>query len=95
MWFVTYAKVTDDKEEGIKLVGVYFGGAADSKEGADTIARECLNTIKGGTVIPRTFHSDRKCSLPSVMDEAATKFNKIVDQMRVSSEIINRGQRRR
>lgn len=94
MWFVIYARVMDDKDEGIKLVGVYFGGAADTKEAADRIARECINTIKGGTVIPKTFRSDKQWSLRAVMDEATEKFHKIEEQMRTSSEIINRVRRR-
>ncbi len=54
-YLVAYAKITLDKDDGISLAGVFIGGIGDSKEEADIIARDVVNTVPrgGGTIIPR------------------------------------------
>ena len=90
MWIVVYAKMVDDKEKGIKLAGIYLGGASTDKAEAEKIARECVNTIKGGTIMPRIYPSSGKQELPRIMDEANLFFKKKEDQMVEAAAIIAR-----
>lgn len=53
MLLVLYAKIVDDKDIGIIMVGIYFGGLADSESEADEIARKCVSATQGGTAIPK------------------------------------------
>ncbi len=90
MWIVVYAKMVDDKEKGIKLAGIYLGGASTDKAEAEKIARECVNTLKGGTIMPRIYPSSGKQELPRIMDEADIFFKKKEDQMVEAAAIIAR-----
>ncbi len=51
-YLVVYAKLAIDKEN-ICLHGIYYGGMADTRDEAELIAKDCINTIKGGTILPR------------------------------------------
>ena len=68
-WIVTYAKITIDKDDGISLLGVYFGGVAGDSDEADNIAKECATTIP---------FTDRSVSLFSAPSKSKKK-KKLVD----------------
>lgn len=95
MWVVTYAKIIDDKDNGIKLAGVYFGGVAADKEEAEKIARDCVNNIKGGTIMPRLHQSPNTCNLVHVMAEAETVFKKKESEMIMAASILTRPMKRK
>ena len=44
-YVVAYAKVSIDKEDGIELQGVFFGGVAQDEHEADEIATACVNMV--------------------------------------------------
>lgn len=95
MFFVVYAKMVDDKYDGIKLAGVYLGGAGTTQEEAENIARECVNTIKGGTIIPKIIYSKDQHKLIQSMLEIQKKFKKLEEQMLSAQDIIDRNTKKR
>jgi hypothetical protein len=95
MLIVVYAKIIDDKEQGVKLGGVYLGGLVDDQQAADKLSRDLVNTIKGGTIITRTYNMADWHQLPRVMSEAEALFRKKEQDMIVASQIINRSSKRR
>lgn len=94
-WFVVYAKIVDDKEDGISLAGVYFGGAGNTRQVAEGIARECVNGIKGGTIMPKLYEAGTSATLPSIMTQAEAFFKKKEAEMITTAEIISRSHKRK
>lgn len=91
-WIVTYARIIIDKEHGIVLNGVYFGGIAGTNDEAETVAKECVNSIKGGTILPKIIKLSSECIIGAILD-AETKFIEMANRMRDADNIINRGNR--
>lgn len=90
---VAYAKVVEDKEDGIYVQGVFFGGIATTKEEAEQLARDCVNSVKGGTILPRLIHAPgEKANVLAAMDVAAARFHQIERQMFDAEEIYERTQ---
>jgi hypothetical protein len=89
---VAYAKVVEDKIDGICIQGVFFGGIASTREEADSIARDCVNNVKGGTILPRLFPTEGKADVLLAMDIAATRFGHLEVQMFQAEEIYQRTQ---
>jgi hypothetical protein len=87
---VCYAKIVDDKEDGIKLVGVYFGGAAPDQHGATAIVRDCINNVRGGTILARSWPTTGPGQVPAVLQLATLHYRKIEDQMIHNQEILTR-----
>lgn len=93
-FMVAYAKIVVDKEDGITLQGVYFGGIGDTLTEAEQIARECVNSIRGGTVLPRVVKLDGECQVIDALYEATERFERITENMVESEQILNRGRRK-
>lgn len=93
-WVVAYAKILIDKESGVLLQGVYFGGLGNDHSEAEMIARECVNTIKGGTILPRVYRITTEYSLIDALYEAADKFEQMTIEMKKADDILNRSQRK-
>jgi hypothetical protein len=89
-WVVTYAKILIHKDTGIVLQGVYYGGSSNTEEVAESIARECVNSIKGGTIIPKIYRLDGDFDLVSALYCAAEKFEKDVNRMIEVDNIISK-----
>lgn len=92
LWYVIYGRIMVENDS-VKLEGVYFGGFRHAKEDADEVAKACTNTIKGGTIIPRLFKSERP-GLQEVMDEATDHFLDIETKMVESHSIMMRRRKR-
>lgn len=92
---VCYAKIAEDKDDGYYLAGVYFGGIGDNKESADKIARDCVNTIKGGTIIPHLAQLTGKHQLPSIMQAALEKFRQMESRFIEVEDIMENTAKRR
>jgi len=92
-YVVAYAKITTSKD-GINLQGVYFGGLGDSIEEANQVARDCVNRIKGGTILSKVIAVDGNNKLLDVLMDASDKFETITLQMQEAEAIINRTQRK-
>lgn len=94
-WVVIYAKISTDKENGIRLQGTYLGGRAFTFGGAEELARDCVNTIKGGTIIPKIYKLDEQSDLVEAMYTATEKFEKDVSRMVEADQIIAKGLEKR
>ena len=91
---VAFAKITVDKLNGIEFHGVYFGGVSETSEQADQIARECVNNIKGGTILPRVYKLTNTNNLIDIMYEAADKFEDMVKKMQEADTIMSKANRK-
>ena len=90
---VAYAKITTDKD-GIALQGVYFGGMGDTVEEAEAIARECVNRVKGGTILPRVLKISNNGKILDALYDATDRFEQTTVNMQEADKIINRTQSR-
>jgi len=87
---VSYAKISLDKEDGVELLGIFFGGVSQSEQEAEVIAAECVNTTKGCTVIPSILVINEDMDLLHTMDDAHDRFKKKIAQMQEAYSILNR-----
>lgn len=94
-FLVAYAKIVVDKDEGIALAGVYFGGIGDTPTEAEMIARECVNTVKGGTILPRVVKLQGDGQVVDALCDATEKFERVTADMVESDRIISRGRKRK
>ncbi len=91
---VLYAKAVDDKDIGIYLEGIYFGGVARTQDCADRIARDCTNSVRGGTAIVRVMPVITPNTMLEVFHEAKARFDKIERDMIETEEILQANNRR-
>ena len=89
-WIVAYAKISIDKEDGIALQGVYFGGIGETHDEAESIARECVNTIKGGTVLPRILMITDSYKIIDALYDVHDRFESLTNKMREADDIMTR-----
>ena len=96
---VLYAKAVDDKELGVYVEGIYFGGVAHDKARAKEIADFCVNNVRGGTAIARVMHIGSRNTILEVFREARVRFEKIEREMIETEDILHannaRAKRRR
>lgn len=92
-YVVAYAKIITDKE-GISLQGVYFGGIGETAEEADEMARECVNNIRGGTILPKVLKITDKGQILDILYDASDRFEQTTTNMQEADKIINRTQSR-
>lgn len=52
-YLVTYSKFVTCKKEGTVLQGVYFAGIEQTREAADKLGKDCVNVVKGGTIVAK------------------------------------------
>lgn len=88
---VAYAKITTDKL-GIHLQGVYFGGIGETSKEADIIANDCVNRIRGGTILPKVLRIDGDHQVLDALYDASDRFEITTVQMQEAEKIINRTQ---
>ncbi len=93
-YMVAYAKIVLDKDEGIVLAGVFFGGIEDTLAAAELAAKECVNTIRGGTILPKVIKLGEDCKVIDALYDAADKFERVTTNMIESDKIISRGRRK-
>jgi hypothetical protein len=90
---VIYGKAVDDKELGIYIEGVFFGGVAQSQDEAEQLARTCVNCTVGGTAIPKIIPVGDK-NLHQIFREAKIRFDKIEREMMETEAILLANQQR-
>jgi hypothetical protein len=93
MFAVIYGKAIDDKEIGIYIEGVFFGGIAYSQVEADQLAMKCVNCITGGTAILKIIHTGDK-NLHEVFSDAIVRFAKIEREMMETEDTLFASQQR-
>ena len=81
MLVIIYGKAVDDKELGVYIDGIYFGGTAETRPEADRIARQCINNTHGGVAIIKILTLQPGHSLIQVFNEAVHRFAKIEREM--------------
>lgn len=86
-YIIAYGKFVDDKDLGVMLSGVYFGGICESEEEADEVACKCVSETQGGMVVTKIipFNSD----LRTAIKEIESHFDKMADQMYDNEDILN------
>ncbi len=89
-FMVAYAKIVVDRQEGIALQGVYFGGIGNTQAEADAIARQCVNTIRGGTILPRILKLDGEHKVIDALYDATERFERVTASMQEADQIINK-----
>ena len=89
---VAYAKITTNKD-GINLQGVYFGSVGQSLQEANQVAKDCVNRIRGGTILSKVIELNGRNALLDALMDASDKFEAITLQMQEAEAIINRTQR--
>lgn len=57
-YFVLYAKVVDDEEEGLDMEYPFLGGESFNEDEADQIARRIIDENKNATIIPKILQAD-------------------------------------
>jgi len=87
-FLVAYARINIDRMDGIVLSGVYFGAVCDTTEEAAAAAKKCVNTIRGGTILPRIFILDQEHNVINGLYDAMDKFERVVHNMQESDAII-------
>jgi hypothetical protein len=95
MLAVFYAKIVDDKQDGVYLADVYFGGIGKDNKEAEKIARECVNVVRGGTIIPKIITLNGSFQLLSAMKEATEKFQAMEREMFLAEDIIAHNNKKR
>ena len=88
-FIVLYAKVQIN-DDGIIMQGTFFGGVSQSKKDAEIIARDCVNTIKGNTILYYIAELDKNEQLVDKCYEAIDKFDRTHRQMIEANSIIKR-----
>jgi hypothetical protein len=93
-YLVAFARIQSDKDSDIALQGVYFGGVGETPEEAERIARECVNTIKGGTILPKIIQlSDTNSVIDGLLD-AMEKFEQVAAYMVEADNTYKRSMKR-
>ena len=93
-YVVAYARITTEKDN-ISLQGVYFGGVGETPEQADEIARECVNQIRGGSILPKVMLIEEKEQLISAMLDVCEKFEQVTAYMVEANGILTRTNRKK
>jgi hypothetical protein len=89
-YLVAYARVIIDREEGIILEGVYFGGVTSTKEEADTIAHQCVNISRSGTTIPKVALLKEPHLMIDALYELTERFETLVGNMQEADTTVSK-----
>jgi len=94
---VLYAKAVDDKDDGIYIEGIYFGGVASDIDRANRIANDCTNSVRGGTAIVRIIPVVAPNTMLDAFKEAKVRFDKLEKEMIETEDILqaNNGRAKR
>lgn len=92
-YLVAYAKIVEDSN-GILLQGVYFGGIAAEYDTAAAIAKDCVNSTKGGTILPKVLKLVGKHQALEALYDAVDCFESVTASMVEADQTIRRSQTR-
>lgn len=88
-FLVLYARITIDKNDGILLNGVYFGGVG-LKEEAEAIATDCVNIMRGGTILPKVVPIPDDVDFIELIYDVIDMFTDLVRNMIETQKTINK-----
>ncbi len=89
MLVVMYAKVVDDKNMGILMVGIFFGGLADNENEADDIARRCVAATQGGTAVTRIATMINN-DLMATVKHVVSIFDRMAERMYDNESVVSK-----
>jgi len=88
MKYVTlYAKVIDDKNMGMLMVGVYLGGVAETMEEAERIAEKCVDSNPNAIIIPKIFKYSDHSDIRELAKLGEAQFDKLAESMYENEKI--------
>lgn len=93
-YLVAYAKFTQDKENGVQLQGVFFADVAESEEAAQQVAKYCVNTVKGGTILAKVTKIEESLQVLEALYDMTDQFEKLLSQMKETERIIAKNNQR-
>ena len=93
MFVIIYVIITEEKNGEVGIDGPFYCNYADTKDGADVIAREVANSKSKDVIIPRVIRRQPGESIPEVMKKAKTVwFPKFRNRTISTCEIMKREQ---
>lgn len=90
MFVVIYAKITDDKKNGVVLHGPTVGPTRDTLELAEQEARIIINANRNCTIIPRIYELSGLADIGAILNDARPYFNNMYDNMLEAKEAMAR-----
>jgi hypothetical protein len=93
-WIVTYAKILDDKQKGISIGGIYFGGLCQSEDEAAQIAKDCTHTIKNGMIIPKIAPLTDAANFTDALYDLYDQYCNMCDKMILANDVYNKPRRK-
>lgn len=89
-YIVAYAKFVENKDSGSELSGVFFGGASTSLEKADELAKKCVNSARGGYILPKILELTEPHQVIGALYDVQEQFEKMQKQMAECHSTITR-----
>lgn len=80
-YIVAYAKFVECKENGSELNGVFFGGIGDTYQDAESIAKECVNSARGGYILPKIVELTGPHQVIEALYDVEEQFERLQRQM--------------
>lgn len=90
MFVIIYAKVTDDKKNGVQLTGPTVGPTRDTIKEAEEEARLIINANRNCTVIPRIYEIGSIADIGHVLKDAKQYFGNTYANMLEAKEAMAR-----
>ena len=90
MFVIIYAKITDDKKNGVQLAGPTVGPTRNTIEEADAEARAIINANRNCTVIPRVYQIGSIADIGHVLKDARAYFGNTYANMLEAKEAMAR-----
>lgn len=90
MFVIIYAKVTDDKKNGVQLTGPTVGPTRDTIKEAEDEARLIINANRNCTVIPRIYEIGSIADIGHVLNDAKQYFGNTYANMLEAKEAMAR-----
>lgn len=95
MFVVIYAKVTDDKKDGIMITKPILGPTRDTFSQAEDESRAIINQNRHCTVIPRIYEIDNIVGVGGILHESRGYFESLYKNIVEAKEAMSRPIHRR
>lgn len=95
MFVVIYVKVTDDKKDGIDLIGPTLGPTRDTIQEAEDESRGLINQNRHCTIIPRIYEISNIMEVGDILHDAREYFDSLYKNMVEAKDAMSRPIHRR
>lgn len=82
---IMFGRFIDDKEDGIYLSDIYYGGLVETEAEELDIAKTCVKNTKNGTIIPKV--SEVNGNFMEKVNEVKNQFY-ILERKMIETEMI-------